>query len=147
MYGCTVRCSNRTQGRALDCSYRTKATRHLLRVSVSPPILSFHLSTVLHLSNPAALSPYPEPTVVDTPMSNLTLYDPGMHSLAVFPDDQRQPLDKWVASLCTNDESQSVAVLDELRHELRTCQQNGYVSCVYTIAALEAVYFYLLGHP
>lgn len=85
--------------------------------------------------------------MVDTLMHSLTLYDPGMRSLAVFPDDQRRRLDKWVAALCTDDESQSVPVLDELRRELRTCQRNGYVNCAHTVAALEAMYVCLLGHP
>lgn len=79
-------------------------------------------------------------------MQQLSLFDPGMRSLSSFPDALRERVEKWVASISTDDDALSVSVLDELRRELRTCQRKGYSICPQTVAALEAVYVALLGH-
>lgn len=76
----------------------------------------------------------------------MSLLDPATRSFATFPDALRQRIEKWVASFCTDDDSLSLSVLDDLRRELRTCQRKGYSTCPQTVAALEALYIALLGH-
>eukprot|EP00177_Eucheuma_denticulatum_P005295 GFKZ01009634.1.p1 GENE.GFKZ01009634.1~~GFKZ01009634.1.p1 ORF type:complete len:1623 (-),score=226.52 GFKZ01009634.1:859-5727(-) len=84
--------------------------------------------------------------VLDKLVAKLNVLDTGLRSLASFPEPLRQRVEKWIANLSTDNDSQSLSVLDELRRELRACQRKGYVSCPQTVAALEAVYVSLLGH-